>query len=80
MWGMPPEELTAQDDTLIRFFANKTKAEIYEEALKRRILLYPSTTTKDLAENIQLKERQFYVKVEHPELSESIIYVGAPYK
>lgn len=80
MWGMSPEELTAQDDTLIKFFANKTKAEIYEEALKRRMILYPSSTTKDLADNIQLKERQFYVKVEHPELSESIIYVGAPYK
>jgi benzylsuccinate CoA-transferase BbsE subunit len=80
MWGMSPEELSAQDDTLIKFFANKTKAEIYGEGLKRRMILYPSSTTRDLVENIQLKERQFYVEVEHPELGESVTYTGAPYK
>ncbi|UCG82023.1 MAG: CoA transferase [Dehalococcoidia bacterium] len=78
--GMTPEELGAQEDTLVKFFANKTKAEIYEEALKRRIILTPSSTAKDLADNIQLDEREFYVEVEHPELGETIKYMGAPYK
>ena len=77
---MTQEELTAQEDTLLKFFANKTKAELYEQALKRRIMLYPTSTTKDLADNIQLKERGFFVGVEHPELGETIMYVGPPYK
>ena len=79
-WSMTQEELDVQEDSLIRFFASKTKAEIYEEALRRRIILYPASTTEDLADNTQLREREFYVGVEHPELDETVTYVGAPYK
>ena len=60
--------------------ADKTKAELYEQALKRRIILNPASSTKDLAENIQLKEREFYVDIEHPEIEETITYAGAPYR
>lgn len=74
------EEFDAEEDTLHRFFATKTKAELYERAQRNRIILSPSSTTKDLAENLQLKQRGFYVEVEHPELVESITYLGAPYK
>jgi len=78
--SMSREEVDAEEDTLIRFFATKTRAELYEQVLKRRIILYPVSTTKDVAENIQLKEREFWVEVEHPELGETMTYVGAPYK
>jgi benzylsuccinate CoA-transferase BbsE subunit len=79
-WSMTQEDYTAQEDSLMKFFANKTKTEIYEQALKRRTILYPLSTIKDLAENVQLKEREFYTGVEHPELRETITYLGAPYK
>ena len=79
-WSMTQEDYDAQEDSLIKFFANKTKAEIYEQALKRRIILYPASTVKDLVENIQLKARGFYLDVEHPELGETVTYAGAPYK
>ena len=78
--SMSLEEVDAEENTLLKFFATKTRAEIYEQALNRGIMLFPSNTTKDLAENLQLKEREFYVEVEHPELGETITYVGAPYK
>ena len=78
--SMSLEEVDAEENSLLKFFATKTRAEIYEQALKRGIMLFPSNTTKDLAENLQLKEREFYVEVEHPELDETITYVGAPYK
>jgi crotonobetainyl-CoA:carnitine CoA-transferase CaiB-like acyl-CoA transferase len=65
---------------LIKFFANKTKAEIYEKAREKSMIIYPVSTTKDLAENAQLKDRNFYVEVEHPELGEAITYAGSPYK
>ncbi len=79
-WALTQEQVDAWENSLIDFFANKTKAELYEQALKRRIILYPCSTTKDMVDNIQLKERGFYVDVEHPELGETITYVGAPYK
>jgi len=79
-WALTQEQVDAWENSLINFFANKTKAELYEQALKRRIILYPCSNTKDMVENIQLKEREFYVDVEHPELGETITYVGSPYK
>ncbi|MEE8372113.1 MAG: CoA transferase [Dehalococcoidia bacterium] len=79
-WSTTQEEIDGQEESLIRFFANKTKEELYEQALRRRIILYPASTVKDLAENAQLKEREFYTQVEHPELGGTVTYAGAPYK
>jgi len=79
-WALTQETVDAWEDSLIKFFANKTKAEIYEKAREKGMIIYPVSTTKDLAENAQLKARDFYVQVEHPELGEAVTYVGAPYK
>jgi crotonobetainyl-CoA:carnitine CoA-transferase CaiB-like acyl-CoA transferase len=79
-WALTQETVDAWEDSLIKFFANKTKSEIYEKAREKGMIIYPVSTTKDLAENAQLKDRDFYVRVEHPELGETITYAGAPYK
>jgi len=79
-WALTQETVDLWEKSLIEFFATKTKAEIYEKAREEGIIIYPVSTTKDLVENVQLKTRDFYVQVEHPELSEAITYVGAPYK
>ena len=78
--ALTQEIVDAWEDSLIKFFANKTKAEIYEKAREKSMIIYPVSTTKDLAENAQLKARDFYVEVEHPELGETITYLGSPYK
>jgi len=78
--ALTQEIVDAWEDSLIKFFANKTKAEIYEKAREKSMIIYPVSTTKDLAENAQLKDRNFYVEVEHPELGEVITYLGSPYK
>jgi benzylsuccinate CoA-transferase BbsE subunit/naphthyl-2-methylsuccinate CoA transferase subunit len=78
--ALTQEIVDAWEDSLIKFFANKTKAEIYEKAREKSMIIYPVSTTKDLAENAQLKDRNFYVEVEHPELGETITYLGSPYK
>ncbi|MDG7041734.1 MAG: CoA transferase [Nitrososphaerota archaeon] len=78
--SMSWEQINAEEATLARFFGTKTRAELYEQAQKRRIILYPTNTAEDLAENVQLRERQFYVEVKHPELGGTVTYVGAPYK
>ena len=45
--------------------------------MKRRILLYPVSTMKDILESPQLAARDFWRQVEHPELDTTITYPGA---
>ncbi len=78
--ALTQEVVDAWEDSILKFFANKTKSEIYEKAREEGMIIYPVSTTKDLAENAQLKARDFYVEVKHPELGEEITYLGAPYK
>jgi len=58
------------------FFKAHTKAELFGGAVKRRILLYPVSTTKDIVESPQLGARKFWKELEHPELGTSITYPG----
>lgn len=78
--ALTQETVDAWENSLLAFFATKTKSEIYEKAREKSMIIYPVSTTKDLAENVQLKTRDFYVEVEHPELGETITYMGSPYK
>lgn len=59
-----------------RFFLAHTRAELYEGARKRDILLAPINTPGDILADIQLKSRAFWMEVEHPELGDKIIYPG----
>jgi benzylsuccinate CoA-transferase BbsE subunit len=59
------------------FTLTKTKDELYEEgAFKRFILIAPVSSTKDISNDIQLKARNYWVKVPHPELNDSLPYCG----
>jgi crotonobetainyl-CoA:carnitine CoA-transferase CaiB-like acyl-CoA transferase len=62
------------------FLKTKTKAELYEQAVKRSIMLAPCNTIDDITRNAQLEARGFWEKVRHPELGETIVYPGAPVK
>jgi benzylsuccinate CoA-transferase BbsE subunit len=59
-----------------RFFMTRTKAELYEGASQRGVMLYPVLTPKDMLELDQLKFRNYWVEVDHPELGTSITYPG----
>ena len=72
-----PEELERYAEAIADFFKTHTKAELFDEALKRRVLLYPVNTMKDIVEDIQLTDRGFWEKVEHPELGVNLDYPGA---
>jgi len=63
-----------------QFFKTKTKAELLDEAVKGNIMLAPVNTVADLVGNPQLKDRDYWVEVEHPELGATITYPGAPCK
>jgi crotonobetainyl-CoA:carnitine CoA-transferase CaiB-like acyl-CoA transferase len=59
------------------FFLRYTKTELYDESFKRGIMLYPVCNAKDIQENAQLKARNYWVNVNHPELGADITYPGA---
>jgi crotonobetainyl-CoA:carnitine CoA-transferase CaiB-like acyl-CoA transferase len=60
-----------------KFFLAHTKAELLDGALRNDIQLYPVSTASDILENPQLKARDFWEYVEHPELGAKIPYPGA---
>jgi crotonobetainyl-CoA:carnitine CoA-transferase CaiB-like acyl-CoA transferase len=64
------------EDCIQRFFNTMTKAEIYEGALKRRLLLAPVATVADIAADVQLKAREFFVPVEHDTLGRTLVFPG----
>lgn len=58
------------------FFAKRTKAELYAEALARGFLLAPVNTVADIRVDEQLAAREFFVEVEHPERPDPVVYPG----
>jgi crotonobetainyl-CoA:carnitine CoA-transferase CaiB-like acyl-CoA transferase len=74
------EELDRIVGAASEFIQTKTKSELFDEALKRGILLAPITTMKDVAESPQLADRDFWLEIEHPELGDTITYPGYPIK
>ena len=72
------QELDQQYEAIIEFLMTKTKDELFEEAIKRGIMLAPCATTEEISRNPHLQARGFWEKVDHPELGETIVYPGAP--
>lgn len=75
--GKSQEMADEMQASLAKFFMKYTKSELYGEALKRGIMLYPVATPKDMLESVQLGAREYWVEVEHPELDCTITYPGA---
>jgi crotonobetainyl-CoA:carnitine CoA-transferase CaiB-like acyl-CoA transferase len=60
-----------------KFMLAHTKAEIYKGGVESHSLVYPINDISDTIQDIQLKERGFFVEINHPELNTSIIYPSA---
>ena len=71
-----PEGYRMIVDLASRFVAQHTKEELYEGALKRGIMLALVSTIEDICHNRQLRERGFWVQVQHEELPDTIQYPG----
>jgi crotonobetainyl-CoA:carnitine CoA-transferase CaiB-like acyl-CoA transferase len=77
MTGQEPiEELARCTDCIERFTLSHTKAELAEDAYRRRVLLVPISNTRDLLHSEQLKARDYWTELEHPELRRRVTYPG----
>lgn len=75
------EENQNHIDSLLRLFLIKhTKRGIYEEGQKRGIVVGMVDTAAEVVENAQLKARNFFINVNHPELKDTLKYLGPPYR
>jgi crotonobetainyl-CoA:carnitine CoA-transferase CaiB-like acyl-CoA transferase len=71
------DEVEYLEKPLFAFFMSHTKAELYDGAVKRNIILYPLANAEDIISNRQLQTRGYWTQVDHPELKTSITYPGA---
>jgi crotonobetainyl-CoA:carnitine CoA-transferase CaiB-like acyl-CoA transferase len=72
----PLEELARCTECVERFTLSHTKAELFEEAFRRRILLVPLSNVQDMLHSEQLNAREYWTKIEHPELGRQVTYAG----
>jgi benzylsuccinate CoA-transferase BbsE subunit len=70
-------ELDMAEEAVERFFMTKTKREIWQNILRRRILAAPVATVGDIAEDPQLDSRGFFVEVDSPHLGRKLTMPGA---
>lgn len=64
------------EEPIARFFQQVTKKEFFEEVIKREMLGYPVATVEEIFQDPQLEAREFWQKIEHPELGTPILYPG----
>jgi crotonobetainyl-CoA:carnitine CoA-transferase CaiB-like acyl-CoA transferase len=62
------EEIARLEAAFGAFFRTRTMRELYEQALKRRILLAPCNDAREIVQHAQLRERELFATVELPEL------------
>jgi len=56
------------------FFLSRTRKEILEAAIKRNISICSLSSMEDLVNDRNLKERNFWTEIDHPELGIKIPY------
>lgn len=71
------EEIADLENRVQDFFETMTKREIYTEAIRRRILLAPVATSADIAEDDQLKARNYFVRIDHDTVGRTLTLPGA---
>jgi benzylsuccinate CoA-transferase BbsE subunit len=69
---LTPEAIEKLERAFGDFFATKTRRELYEEALDRRIMLAPCNDAREISEQPQLRHRELFTSVEYPELGATL--------
>jgi crotonobetainyl-CoA:carnitine CoA-transferase CaiB-like acyl-CoA transferase len=66
------QEVERLESAFGAFFASKTRRELFEQALARRIMLAPCNDAREILEQPQLRSRDLFTTLEYPELGASI--------
>ncbi len=70
------DELARCQDLIAEFTSRHPKQYLFEEALRRRLLIVPVSTTADVVDSVQLASRDFWTEMEHPQLRTTVSYPG----
>ncbi|MCP4757199.1 MAG: CoA transferase [Proteobacteria bacterium] len=73
---MSQEEMDKFQEPFDKLILSKTSAEFSEECVKRGIMGCSVSNSKDIWEDEQLKARDFWEEIEHPDLEETLKYCG----
>ncbi|MEE9608670.1 MAG: CoA transferase [Myxococcota bacterium] len=74
---LTPEEVERLEAAFGAFFASKTRRELYEAALERRIMLAPCNDAREILEQPQLRHRELFTTVEYPEFGATVEHPNA---
>lgn len=74
------EQVDHASEVVAAFLAQFPKKVLYEEAVQRRIMLYPVQTVRDCLEDRQLQARAYFVQVQSAALEQPLLYPGAPFR
>jgi crotonobetainyl-CoA:carnitine CoA-transferase CaiB-like acyl-CoA transferase len=77
MWNASQTDIELWEEITLKYFANYTKAELLEKALKWDFMCVPVNSPKDIVEYRQLAARDFWEGVKYPELGTTINHPGA---
>jgi crotonobetainyl-CoA:carnitine CoA-transferase CaiB-like acyl-CoA transferase len=66
------DEIRRLEEVFCAFFATKTRRELYEQALERRILLAPCNDAAEILAQPQLRFRELFTRLEYPELGATL--------
>ena len=73
------EHWESLEPLMTKWTMKHTKVEIFELAKAHKIPLAPANSIAEVVQSKQLKERGFFIDVEHPKTGK-LNYPGAPYK
>ncbi len=76
-WGQSTQvEVDRIQNYFIRFFLTKTKEELFKIAQEKVMLIQPINTAKDILAHPQLTGRDFWQRINHPEIDDVLTYPG----
>jgi len=75
-WRATQEELDAITQPVAQFLKGVSKKEFFQYAIRSRMMGYPVSTAEDILDDPQLKAREFWQELPHPELGASFLYPG----
>ena len=70
------EDYERRKAVIAQFFRQKTKAELFEAARERTMLIAPVSTIEDVLQNPQFIAREYWQRITHPQTGRTMIYPG----